>query len=141
MGINVKLGTIIDSLPSIQELSGYRMTGKASYSAGKLARLCLEAAKDFEAARLKLIEKHEGKLNDAGKEYIFPTADAKAKMEAEFAELRETEETIEVTPVAFEAVDAAVVVIKKPDGTGEVAPAATVGLYSQLHWAISEPKE
>jgi hypothetical protein len=100
---------IMDYLPALQELKAMRTGTRIAYNAVKSEKQAREAAKDYDTARLSLLEAactkgEDGKPAIKDGNYQFDSDEVKKNMEDQIRLLAESEAEVEVWPVNFEEV-------------------------------------
>lgn len=100
--LSLKLGTLVDSLSALQELSRHPMPAKNTFQVAKILRVVNAEYSLYEEARKSLLEKY-GSLDEVKNAYEIKPENRDA-LQKEYDELREQEIVLQVSPLKLDLI-------------------------------------
>ena len=122
--VTIKLGELREVFTGMDEVMSKELPIKTAYWLGKLAKKITKEARDFEEARMKLVEKYvlrdehmKPRIEDGKYQFANPAA-----YEADYRELADTDVEVDFTPITEAQL-----------GDVKISPLAMMGLEKFLN--------
>jgi hypothetical protein len=103
--VEVKLGTLIDSLPALNQLALQPLPAKVTFQIGKLLKAVYAEVEVYENARTSACQQH-GELNKETNRYDIRETE-KAEFDKQITELRGVNVKMNFSPLKIESLDGA----------------------------------